>query len=107
MGGTDEQTELLRLIWQEMKALNGRIDTLRVELKAEVATLRAETRAEDDALRRRMTESEVRLATSVTELSGETRALASLIREWREDHRADRADLRSRVERLEQHAGLR
>ena len=93
--GGDEQLEVLRAIWHEMKALNDRIDgvradlngridgvradltTLRTELKAEIATLRAEMEAEDDALRRRLTESEVRVSTAVTELSGETRALAS------------------------------
>ena len=30
--GTDEQTELLRGIWNEMKTLNSRIDKLRVEM---------------------------------------------------------------------------
>ena len=110
MSDGDEQLEVLRAIWNEMKALNGRIDgvradltTLRSELKAEIATLRAEMKAEDDALRRRMTESEVRVSTAV---SGETRALASLIREWREEHRAERADLRSRVDRSEKHLEL-
>jgi hypothetical protein len=101
------QLEVLRAIWNETKGLNARIDTTRTELKAELVTLRAELRAEDDALRRRLTESEIRVSTAVTELSGETRALASLIREWREEHRADRADLRERVDRIEQHLGIK
>ncbi len=117
VASSEEQVEILRLIWSEMKALNGRIDGVRddlhkeltsgrVELKTELAALRSELRAEDDATRRRLTETEVRLATAVTELSGETRALASLIRDWREEHRTDRADLRARVDRIEEHLGL-
>jgi outer membrane murein-binding lipoprotein Lpp len=77
---------VLRGIWQEMKALNGRIDgvrsdltAVRTELKAEISTLRAEARAEDEALRHRLTESEIRVSTAVSDLAGETRALASLI----------------------------
>ncbi len=51
-------------------------------------------------------ESEVRLATVVTRLSGDVQEPSGLIREWREEHRSDRADLRARVARLEEHAGL-
>ena len=47
----DEQVELLRGIWNEMKVLNGRVsitndrlDEVRVELKSEIAALRVETR---------------------------------------------------------------
>lgn len=116
MPGDDEQLEVLRAIWNEMKALNGRIDGVRTDLdgvradldgvKAEVALLRADVKAEDDALRRRLTESEVRVSTAVVELSSETRSLASLIREWREEHRQERGELRGRVDRIEKHLGL-
>jgi len=85
-----------------MKALNGRVDGVRSDLQA----VQTELKADDDALRRRLTESEVRVATAVTELSGETRALAWLIREWREEHRSERGEHRGRVDRIEKHLGL-
>jgi hypothetical protein len=56
-------------------------------------------------LRRRVVESEVRLATATTALSNDVHELGSLIREWREEHRADRAALAARVSRLEEQAG--
>jgi len=120
---SDQQVELLRSIWGEMKALrasfdsqleatrrelgerieqtnrqleqtNGRLDSLRADLKSEV-----------DGLRHRVVESEVRLATATTALSNDVHELGSLIREWREEHRADRAALATRVSRLEEQAG--
>lgn len=109
MSDGEQQLEVLRAIWAEMKGLNGRIDGVRADLgdvKAELVTLRADVKIEDDALRRRLTESEVRVSTAVTELSGETRALALLIREWRDEHRTERGELRGRVDRIEKHLGL-
>ena len=123
----NEQVEILKLIWGEMKALNQctegvsqrvdgvsqRVDgvraelvTVRTELKGEIAATRAELKADLDVVRRRRTETEIRLASAVTDLAGETRSLSSLIRDWREEHRADRADLRERVKRIEAHLGL-
>jgi hypothetical protein len=82
----NEQVEILKLIWGEMKALNQRIEgvrdelvAVRTELKAEIAAIRAELKADMDVLRRRMTESEIRVASAVTDLAGETRSLSSLI----------------------------
>ena len=100
--GADPHLEVLRGIWNEIKTLvarveqtNQRLDAVRVELKDEI-----------DVLRRRVVESEVRLATATTELSSDVRELSGLIREWREEHRADRVELRARVARLEEHAGI-
>src|SRR5689334_649664 len=107
-GSKDEHLEVLRAIWNEMKGLNARIDktnerldAVRVELKSENEALRRELHDDDDALRRRMVESEVRLSTVVTKLSSDVQELSGLIREWREEHRSDRAELRARVARLE------
>jgi hypothetical protein len=58
-----------------------------------------------DGLRRRVVESEVRLATTTTQLSPNVHERSGLIREWREEHRADRADLHARVARLEERVG--
>jgi outer membrane murein-binding lipoprotein Lpp len=113
-GPAEEQVELLRGIWNEMKGLNSRVDktnerleAVRIELKAELETVRIDLKGEVDAPRRRVVESEVRLATSTTQLSSDVQVLSGLIREWREEHRADRADIKARVLRLEQHAGFR
>lgn len=79
----NEQIEILKLIWGEMNSLNARIGgvkdelvALRTELKAEISAVRAELKADVDVVRRRMTETEIRLASAVTDLAGETRALA-------------------------------
>ena len=105
-----QQVELLRAIWNEMKALNGRVDQTNARLdqtNLRLDAVRTELREEFDGLRRRVVESEVRLATVTTQLSADVQALSGLIREWREEHRADRAELRTRVARLEEHVGLR
>ena len=98
----DEQLEILRAIWNELKALNARVDQTNSRLDA----VRAEVRDEIDGLRRRVVESEVRLATATTQLATEVQTLSGLIREWREEHRADRAELRTRIARLEERVGL-
>ena len=51
--------------------LGKRIDAVRTELKSEILDLRGAT----SDLRRVMTESDVKLATSVTELAGDVREL--------------------------------
>jgi len=111
---SDEQVELLRGIWNEMKGLNSRVDqtnvrldAVRTELKGEIGALRVELKSEVEALRRRVVESEVRLATATTQLSTDVQGLSGLIREWREEHRSDRAEIKERLGRLEQHVGLK
>ena len=115
-----EQVRILRAIWTEPKALNARVDqtnarldqtnarldAVRTELRSEIEGLRHELRDEIDGLRRRVVESEVRLAIATTQISSDVQALSGLIREWREEHRADRAEIKVRVARLEQHVGL-
>ena len=108
-GSEDPQVELLRAIWTEMKALNSRVgetnerlDAVRTELKDELAQVKQGV----DMLGRRMVESEVRLATATTQLAADVQTLSGLVRDWREEHRSDRAELRDRVARLEQHTGI-
>lgn len=98
----DPQLAVLRAIFEEMKLLNARVERTNERLDA----VRTELSGEVDQLRRRVVESEVRLATATTQLSGDVQTLSGLIREWREEHRSDRADIRDRVARLEQHVGL-
>jgi predicted nucleic acid-binding Zn-ribbon protein len=101
-GHDNEQIEILRAIWAEMKALNGRVDKTNERLDA----VRTEIKGEMDELRRRVVESEVRLATATTQLSTDVQELSGLIRDWREEHRSDRAEIRARVVRIEDHLGL-
>jgi predicted RNase H-like nuclease (RuvC/YqgF family) len=133
----DEQLEVLRAIWGEMKGLNGRVtttnerlDELRGELKAEMGELRGEVgglkaemgglkaemgglkaemgglRSDIDLVHRRSVDRDLRLGTSLTELSRDVRELTLVVHDWRDEHRLDREDLRGRVERLERHVGL-
>ena len=74
---------------------NERLDKVRIELEDEV-----------DAPRRRVVESEVRFATTTTQLSSDVQELTGLIREWQVEHREDRADMRARIVRLEEHVGI-
>jgi hypothetical protein len=115
--GDGEQVELLRAIWNEMKAvkasLESQFEVTRRELgeridqtNARLDAVRQELRDEMDGLRRRVVESEVRLATATTQLSSDVQQLSGLIREWREEHRADRAELRARLTRVEEHIRL-
>jgi len=111
----DQQVEILRAIWSEMKALNAGVDQTNARLdqtnarldqtNARLEAIRVELRDEIDGLRRRVVESEVRLATATTQLSMDVQALSGLIREWREEHRGDRAELRARIARLEERVG--
>lgn len=111
--GDSSELEVLRMIWNEMKALRASLHQELQETRDELGTRidstnkrLEELKGEFDSLRRRVTESEVRLATATNELAAETRELMHLIREWRDEHRTDRADLRSRVARIEDHLGL-
>ena len=114
--GGNEQVEILRAIWTEMKGLNARVDQTNARLDqtnarldqtyARLDAVRTEFREEIDTLRRRVVESAVPLATATTQLAAEVQSLSGLIREWREEHRADRAELRTRIARLEERAGL-
>ncbi|MBI3185217.1 MAG: hypothetical protein HYZ28_24025 [Myxococcales bacterium] len=85
-GANGEQLEVLRAIWNEMKAvkaslerellatrqdLGARIDQTNLKLEE----VRRELRDEIDSVRRRMIESETRLATATTELSADVRDL--------------------------------
>jgi chromosome segregation ATPase len=123
-GDGDEQVELLRNIWNEMKALKASLESQLEATRREIGeridqtnarldqtngrldAVREELRDEMDGLRRRVVESEVRLATATTQLSSDVQQLSGLIREWREEHRADRAELRVRLARVEEHIGL-
>jgi hypothetical protein len=51
-------------------------------------------------------DSKARLDAAISLLVTEARELSRLIREWRQEHREDRADTRSRVKRIEKHLGL-
>jgi uncharacterized protein YlxW (UPF0749 family) len=98
----DPQLAVLRAIFEEMKLLNARVERTNERLDA----VRTDVTDELDHLRRRVVESEVRLATATTQLSGDVQTLSGLIREWREEHRSDRAEMKDRVARLEQHVGI-
>ncbi len=112
-----EQIELLRAIWNEMKAVKASLESQFEATRRELGTridqtnerldaVRGELKDEMDGLRRRVVESEVRLATATTQLSTDVQQLSGLIREWREEHRADRAEIRARLTRVEEHVGL-
>ena len=117
----NEQTELLRNIWNEMKAMhqslgsridktNERLEAVRVELKtelkSEISGLRTELKSELSGLRSelisRMTDSEVRLATATNELATTVRSLSSIVGEWRKEHRASVNQMEKRVQNLEE-----
>ena len=112
----DEQVDILRAIWNEMKALNGRVTTtnskledLKSELKSEISGIKVEMigmRADIDLVHRRSVERDIRLGTSLTELARDVRELTHVVHDWRDEHRLDRAELHERVGRLERHAGL-
>jgi chromosome segregation ATPase len=120
----DEQIEVLRAIWNETKALKAslesQLEATRRELGARIDqtngrlnetnerldAVRGELKDEMEGLRRRMVESEVRLSTATTQLSCDFQQLGGLIREWREEHRAERAELRTRLARVEEPIGL-
>ena len=115
-GSGNEGVRILRAIWNEMKALNARVDQTNARLdqtnirldqtNIKLDAVRTELRDEINDLRRRVVESEVRLATATAQLSSDVQTLTGLIREWREEHRGDRAEMKARIARLEEHVGL-
>ncbi len=121
MASSDEQLiEILRNIWNEMKALKASLEsqltTTREDLGSRIDQTNErldqtnerldQTNERLEDLGRRVTESEMRLATATTELAGDVHVLSDLIREWRGDRRADRSRLEKRVTRIEEHVGL-
>ena len=113
----DEHAELLRGIWNEIKTLgqtlggridrtNERLEAVRTEFRDEIGTLRTDLKGEIDQLRRVMVESDVRLATAVTELAHDVRTLTGAVGDWRREHREDREETLRRVSRLEDRAGI-
>ena len=80
---TDITVEILKEIRGEIRQTNTRLDALRTE-----------TNARFDALGKRLTKSEMRTATALTDVAGS-------IREMTEMHRSQ-GDLRPRVEKCEQ-----
>jgi chromosome segregation ATPase len=125
-GGANEQTEILRGIWNEVKALNGRIDrtndrldavrtelkpeiaSVRTELKAEIADLRAEVHQGNERvtdLHRLMIDKDLRLSTEVTELAGHVSQLVQELRKRPDRQSVELEELRQRVARLEERFG--
>jgi predicted nucleic acid-binding Zn-ribbon protein len=120
----NEQTELLRNIWNEIKSVNQnlssridqtneRLDLMNKELRGEIASSKIDlgrridqTNERLDSVRSelitRMTESEIRLATATNELALNVRSLSGIISEWRKEHRASTEQISQRVTRLEE-----
>ena len=134
MNGGDEQTEILREIWNQLKALdrsfNTQLGALRVEVTTELRGLRSDVdglktemiglRGDVDRLKIEMIEvkAELRevkaelkgLRTDVDDLESETKAIrvatqAGFALLARAEERNER-DLRARIERIEAHVGL-
>ena len=129
----DEQVEVLRAIWNEMKALNGRIDGTNHRLDAMNENLGGRIdamneslggridasndridapngallglRADLEAETRRRVDHDLQLGTSIAELSLDVRELTGIVHSWRDEHRLDREELRERIVRLERRAG--
>ena len=119
-----QQVEILRMIWEEMKAVKASLEkqltATREELGARIdqtnarigqtnkglESLAQQTDENFKVLTGRITESEMRLATATTELAADVHVLSDLIRDWRQEHREDRARLERRVTRIEAHIGL-
>lgn len=101
MESTDLTIEILKSIRDEIRETNSRLDLTRAELSERLDLTRAElserldlTRTELsdhlDRLERRQTETEVRLATELVELSTAVTDVGKLLK--------DRLDLRDRIE---------
>jgi uncharacterized protein involved in exopolysaccharide biosynthesis len=75
---------------------------VRSELREEISGLRTELRDEVGGVRRGLADSELRLATATTQLAGDVQQLTAIIRDWRDEHRADRAAFDERLSRLEE-----
>jgi hypothetical protein len=107
----DEQVELLRGIWNEMKALNGRVDTTNerlVGVERGLATTNEKLVDLDGGLSTRLDllRDDLRIATSLATLTSEVREMKEIVLVWHDEHRADRANLAERVDRLERHVGI-
>jgi septal ring factor EnvC (AmiA/AmiB activator) len=96
-GSHDEQLEVLRAIWGEMRALNGRIETTNLELRgvsgrierleagfARLEQQQAQTNDRLERLERRQTEDSVRLATEVVAVAKAITEVRDLLREDRQ-----------------------
>lgn len=123
-GNHEEQVEILRMIWEEMKAVKASLEKQLTATREELGAHIEQTNARIDQTNRnleslaqrsdenfqvltnRITESEMRLATATTELAADVHVLSDLIRDWRQEHREDRARLERRVARIEDHIGL-
>ncbi|MBI5479398.1 MAG: hypothetical protein HY906_11105 [Deltaproteobacteria bacterium] len=124
-----EQTELLRGIWNEMKALgqnlggridqtNARLDAVRTELSARIADTSAridQTNARIDAMRSDFGQAlagvETRLGSELRSLAGAVQGVSELLRQRAVERERlaeceeDIAELKGRVERVEQRLG--
>ena len=87
--------------------LSSRIDEVRTELSSRIDEtnrrvdgVQGEMKSGFDAMARRMTDSELRLATATTELTGTVRELVSQIRVWRQEDREEPRD-----DEIEKHIG--
>jgi hypothetical protein len=85
----DEQVELLRGIWNEMKALNGRVtttnerlDDLRSEFRSEMGGLRTEMRTEMGGVRTQMGELRAELRAGLADLGERIEQVHSRGVEW-------------------------
>jgi predicted nucleic acid-binding Zn-ribbon protein len=97
-GDADLTVAILREIRDEIRTTNQRLDATREELSQRLDTTREELGQRIDETNRRIVESEVRLATAVTDLRQSVVEVRDLLKE--------QLDLRHRVERLERHVGL-
>ncbi len=114
-----EQTELLRLIWTEMKALgqnlggridrtNERLDALRVELRGEIGALRTELKGEIGELRTELKgeigQTNARLGVvegHLRDLAGQQLILGRYVKRMADRHDGAIDELRERVTRIE------
>jgi chromosome segregation ATPase len=94
----DERVEILRQIWNQMKALNGRVDKTNDRLD--------KTNERLDGTNERLETLSRRLTVITSQLSTDVQSLTGLIRDWRQEHREDRAEIKLRLERLEAHVGI-
>ena len=93
METTDLTIQILTDIRDEIRSTNNRIDQTNVELRSTREELRTELRTGLERVEKRVVESEIRLATGITEMSGTLRDVRDML--------AGQLDLRDRVERCE------
>ncbi len=114
MGSDNEQTELLRMIWQAIKdlgtGLGARIDETNLRLdqtnarldqtNARLEAVRFDLDSKIEELHHALVESQMRTATAITDLAGDVQRLTTFLKE----HQADAKRLAScevRIDRLE------